>query len=228
MQAARPLPPVFSLLDGLKLINPIRRFKAFAGVTFSPSVYTLEAASDTVRRFGAAIRRNGLQRRPRQAVVRAARVGVRGCRSLADLRHAPAMAADPTELRVRRKAHPPPPTQRALASDARGRRSGRRPCVCLVLSSSADARCAVVSSNATLFPPLEHSAGLTWHRREHAPVCRLSAPLRQAKADVRKGSVVGVGAEECRRGVAPRIAQLGGTAARRRERSRPHGQVLVK
>jgi hypothetical protein len=158
MQAARPLPPVFSLLDGLKLINPIRRFKAFAGVTFSPSVYTLEAASDTVRRFGAAIRRNGLQRRPRQAVVRAARVGVRGCRSLADLRHAPAMAADPTELRVRRKAHPPPPTQRALASDARGRRSGRRPCVCLVLSSSAGARCAVVSSNATLFPPLEHSA----------------------------------------------------------------------
>jgi hypothetical protein len=59
------------------------------------------------------------------------------------------------------------PSQTALASDAPGRRSGRRPCVCLVLSSSAGARCAVVSSNATLFPPLEHSAGRTWHRREH-------------------------------------------------------------
>jgi hypothetical protein len=67
VQAARPLLPVFSLLDGLKLINPIRRFKAFAGVTFSPSVYTLEAASDTVRRFGAAIRRNGLRAAPAAA-----------------------------------------------------------------------------------------------------------------------------------------------------------------
>src|SRR5712691_3352699 len=81
------------------------------------------------------------------------------CRVLAELRHAPSTAADPTELRVRRQAHPPPPSQRAVASDARGRRSGRRPGVCLVLSSSAGARCAVVSSNATLFPPLEHSAG---------------------------------------------------------------------
>jgi hypothetical protein len=71
------------------------------------------------------------------------------------------------------------PSQTALASDAPGPRSGRRPCVCLVLSSSAGARCAVVSSNATLFPPLEHSAGQPWHRREHAPVCRLSALPRQ-------------------------------------------------
>jgi hypothetical protein len=85
MQAARPLPTVFRLLDGLELINPIRRFKAFAGVTFSPSVYTLEAASDTLRRFGAAIRRNG-RRQPRQAVVRAARVEVPGCRTLAERR----------------------------------------------------------------------------------------------------------------------------------------------
>src|SRR5713226_6521276 len=72
--------------------------------------------------------------------------------------------ADSTELRVRRYAHPPPPSQRAFASDARGRRSGRRPGVCLVLSSSAGARCAVVSSNAILFPPLEHSAGRTRRR----------------------------------------------------------------
>ena len=70
----------------------------------------------------------------------------------------------PLKLRVRRQAHPPPPSQRALASDARGRRSVRRPCVCLVLSSSAGARCAVVSSNATLFPPREHSAGRTLRR----------------------------------------------------------------
>src|SRR5712691_1436624 len=86
------------------------------------------------------------------------------CRVLAELRHAPYTAADPTELRVRRQAHPLPPSQRAFASDARGRRSGRRPGVCLVLSSSAGARCAVVSSNATLFPPLEHSAGRTRRR----------------------------------------------------------------
>jgi hypothetical protein len=45
----------------------MRRFKAFAGVTFSPSVYTLEAASDTARRFGAAIRRNGLRAAPAAA-----------------------------------------------------------------------------------------------------------------------------------------------------------------
>ena len=33
-------------------------------MTFSPSEYTLEAASDTARRFGAAIRRNGLRAAP--------------------------------------------------------------------------------------------------------------------------------------------------------------------
>jgi len=36
-------------------------------VTFSPSVYTFEAASDTVRRFGAAIRHNGLRAAPATA-----------------------------------------------------------------------------------------------------------------------------------------------------------------
>ena len=36
-------------------------------MTFSPSVYTLEAASDTMRRFGAAIRRNGLRAAPAAA-----------------------------------------------------------------------------------------------------------------------------------------------------------------
>jgi hypothetical protein len=49
-----PLPPVFSLLDGVKLINAIRCFKAIAGVTFSPSVYTLEEPA-TPCAFGAAI-----------------------------------------------------------------------------------------------------------------------------------------------------------------------------
>ena len=104
------------------------------------------------------------------------RVEVLGCRVLAELRRAPSLALIPLSYGFDNRR----PSQRALASDARGRRSGRRPCVCLVLSSSAGARCAVVSSNATLFPPLEHSAGRTWHRREHALVCRLSAPLRQA------------------------------------------------
>ncbi len=99
------------------------------------------------------------------------------CRVLAELRHAPSLALIPLSYGFDNRR----PSQRALASDARGRRSGRRPCVCLVLSSSAGARCAVVSSNATLFPLLEHSAGRTWHRREHAPVCRLSALLRHAE-----------------------------------------------
>ena len=92
----------------------------------------------------------------------------------AELRPAPSLVLIPLSYGFDNRR----PSQRALASDARGLRSGRRPCVCLVLSSSAGARCAVVSSNATLFPPLEHSAGRTWHRREHAPVCHLSALLR--------------------------------------------------
>jgi hypothetical protein len=83
----------------------------------------------------------------------------------AELRHAPSLVLVPLSYGFDNRR----PSQRALASDARGRRSGRRPCVCLVLSSSAGARCAVVSSNATLFPPLEHSAGRTrvrrWRRR---------------------------------------------------------------
>ena len=101
--------------------------------------------------------------------------------------------ADPTELLVRQQA----PESRALPSDARGRRSGRRPYVCLVLSSSAGARCAVVSSNATLFPRLEHSAGWTWHRREHAPVCRLSAQLRHHSWLRENRSLLAVASRSC-------------------------------
>jgi len=85
---------------------------------------------------------------------------------------------DHCERRLGNLAIRPESSSRRRATRA-ARRSGRRPCVCLVLSSSAGARCAVVSSNATLFPPLEHSAGRTCIDEKYAPVCRLSALPRQ-------------------------------------------------
>jgi hypothetical protein len=92
MQAARPLQPVFSLIDGLKLINQKRRFKALLELRLARVCTRSRLPETSCAASGPRSDATGsAQRWKRQAVVRAAHVGVRGCRTLAQLRHAPSL-----------------------------------------------------------------------------------------------------------------------------------------